>query len=283
MILAGLKYMRMMIAALLFFVSLFSPQPDSSPSLAGIAHVAFRVSDVVKSRDFYGALGFQQAFEFADAGKPPVSYIKINDRQFIELYGRTGDSQPTGLLHVCYEAADIESLWNEYVKRGLNPPPSHKFRAGNLLFLFRSPEGQVLEYTEYLPGSLHFEDRGKHLCDRRVSRHLMRAVIPVQNVSAEHIFYTSKLGFHDIAARNAVRMRLPGNSGDEIELEAAASQANPRIVFTVASLAQAAESLRSRSLTVEVGSGSVSVTDPDGVIILYTLEKSDSPGNSIRR
>src|SRR5271154_3382702 len=61
--------------------------PDSSPALAGIAHVAFRVTDVQKSREFYRTLGFEQAFEIADPGKPLVSYIKINDRQFIEFYG----------------------------------------------------------------------------------------------------------------------------------------------------------------------------------------------------
>src|SRR5690348_13951743 len=106
--------MRVTIPILLIAASTLSPQTDSSPALAGIAHVAFRVADVQKSRDFYRSLGFEQAFEFTDPGKPPVSYIKINDRQFIELYGRSSESQPTGLLHVCYEAPDIESLWNEY-------------------------------------------------------------------------------------------------------------------------------------------------------------------------
>jgi catechol 2,3-dioxygenase-like lactoylglutathione lyase family enzyme len=39
--------------------------------LAGIAHVAFRVTDVQKSRDFYRTLGFEQSFEFTDTGKSP--------------------------------------------------------------------------------------------------------------------------------------------------------------------------------------------------------------------
>ena len=265
--------MQTMIAVLLLALSLFSPQPDSSPALAGIAHVAFRVTDVQKSRDFYRTLGFEQSFEFTDPGKPPVSYIKINDHQFIELYGRAEGSLPTVLLHVCYEATDIESVWNEYVKHGLNPPHSRKARAGNLLFVLHDPEGQTLEYTQYLPGSLHFEDRGKHLSDRRVSQHLLRAVIPVQDVVAEHVFYTSKLGFQDVAAGETVGMRLPGNSRDEIELEAATPATNSFIVFTVADLARTADDLRSRSLTVKTGDDAVSVTDPDGVVILFTLER----------
>lgn len=265
--------MQTMIAVLLLALTLFSPQPDSSPALAGIAHVAFRVTDVQKSRDFYRALGFEQSFEFTDPGKPPVSYIKINDRQFIELYGRGSDSQLAGLLHLCYEATDIESVWNEYVNYGLNPPHSRKARAGNLLFVLHDPEGQTLEYTQYLPGSLHFEDRGKHLSDRRVSQHLMRAVIPVQDVVAEHAFYTSKLGFQDVAVSETVRLRLPGNSRDEIELEATTPATKPIIVFTAANLARAADDLRSRSLTVKTGDDAISVTDPDGVAILFTLER----------
>ncbi|MGC2530471.1 MAG: VOC family protein [Candidatus Acidiferrum sp.] len=270
--------MQKIIAALFISVSCLSARPDSSPALAGIAHVAFRVSDVEKSREFYRALGFEQAFEIKDPGKPEVSYIKINDHQFIELYGRANDSQPTGLLHVCYEAADIESLWNEYVKSGLNPPPGRKAHAGNLLFILHDPEGQTLECTQYLPGSLHSEDRGKHLSNRRVSQHLFRAVLPVRDVNAEHAFYTSRLGFQNVLSSGTIRMRLPGNSSDEIELEVSTPQTKPRIAFTVANLARTAETLRSRSFDVKAGSDSISITDPDGTVILFMLEKSSLSG-----
>jgi catechol 2,3-dioxygenase-like lactoylglutathione lyase family enzyme len=200
----------MTIRALLLVVFLTWRPTESSPALARIAHVVFRVNDVQKFRDFYAPLGFRQAFEFTDPGKPRVSYIKINDRQFIELYGSTDTSQPTGLLHVCYEATDIEALWNEYRMRGLDPPPARKARAGNVRFLFQDPEGQKVDHTQYLPGSLHSED-GKHLGNGRISQHLVRAVIAVQDARAEHLFYTAKLGFQDGGTSGAIRMRLPGN------------------------------------------------------------------------
>src|SRR6478609_1043573 len=88
----------------LLFVMQAAPAPKVSPNLAGIAHVAFHVTDVPKSREFYRSLGFEEAFAFKDPGKPPVSYVKVNDRQYIELYQRKDDSQPFGLMHVCYEA-----------------------------------------------------------------------------------------------------------------------------------------------------------------------------------
>jgi catechol 2,3-dioxygenase-like lactoylglutathione lyase family enzyme len=88
-----------------------------SPALVGIAHVAFRVSDLQKSRDFYSQLGFEQAFEFTDNGRTTVAFIKINDHQFIELYPRNNDAQPLGLMHICFEASDIEAVRSEYLKR----------------------------------------------------------------------------------------------------------------------------------------------------------------------
>ncbi|HMH08405.1 MAG TPA: VOC family protein, partial [Terriglobales bacterium] len=50
-----------------------------STDLTGIAHVALRVNDLQKSRVFYNTLGFEQAFEFTDAGKTSVAYIKVNE------------------------------------------------------------------------------------------------------------------------------------------------------------------------------------------------------------
>ena len=267
--------MRMTIPTLLLAGLLAWPPQESSPALAGIAHVAFGVRDVPKSREFYRALGFEEAFEFADPGLPLVSYIKINDRQFIELYGRAGDSRPTGLLHICYEATDIEALRKEYLRRGLDPPSSHKARAGNLLLAIRDPESHLLEYTQYLPGSVHFEDRGKHLGEHRISQQLMRVVVGAKDLQVESLFYTSKLAFEDIRAGGAIRLRLPGNSGEEVELEAATKETKPRIFFNVPSLARAADELRSQAILVKTDKESVSVTDPDGSEIVLVPEKSE--------
>src|SRR5450432_470854 len=130
-------------------------------ALGGIAHVAFRVADLAASETFYQGLGFEQAFRFDDAGTTAVAFRKINDHQFIELYPRTSGGQPLGLMQICFEAGDIEALRSEYLKRNLEPTDVNKARAGNLLFSMHDPEGHVLEYLQYLPGSLHFEDRGR--------------------------------------------------------------------------------------------------------------------------
>jgi len=240
--------------------------------LAGIAHVAFRVRDYEKSRTFYQKLGFGQAFEFADPGKPSVSFIKINDHQFIELYEGGKDSQP-GLMHICFETSDIESLRRMYLNHGLQPTETKKFRAGNLLFTMHDPEGQLLEYTQYLPGSLHSLDQGKHLGQHRISEHLLQSSTPAQNAAAELAYYTSTLGFESNSASN--ELSLPGKSGDSIEIQSKAEASKPRIVFTVKDLQKAGHDLRSRGLKVQKQRKAVSIVDPDGTLIVLTSQRGD--------
>jgi catechol 2,3-dioxygenase-like lactoylglutathione lyase family enzyme len=262
--------MRLRLAALLLFLFFVTPAQEPTPALAGIAHVAFRVRDVAKSRDFYHALGFEEAFSFNDPGKPPVSYVKVNDRQFIELYGRADDTQPLGLMHVCYEAADIQSVWSEYAKRGIDSPQPRKARAGNLLFVFRDPENQVIEFTQYLPGSLHFEDRGKHLGEHRISQELVSAAVPVRDLASEVVFYKEKLAFEKSAEENT--LKLSGMSGHKLQL--ASSDSAARITFVISDLAATSAELRRRSLNVTEAKDSVTVTDPDGNIVDFVRSKN---------
>src|SRR5215469_3422778 len=259
----GLRLLLILLVALLV-----PPDSKPSPELAGIAHVAFRVSDVAKSREFYQKLGFQQSFEFNDPGKPPVSYMKVNDRQFIELYQRNHESQALGLMHVCYEASDIATLQKEYVSRGVNAPEPRKAPAGNMLMVFRDPEDQTVEFTQYMPGSLHFEDRGKHLAEPRVGSHLARATIAVRNLPEERSFYVGKLAFEDLGEKGTVRLRLPGPSGDEIELDSS-SPAKTQIALSVPNAEGAADELRRRGLAVQKDREGVAVTDPDGAVVIF--------------
>jgi catechol 2,3-dioxygenase-like lactoylglutathione lyase family enzyme len=241
--------------------------------LLGIAHVAFRVGDYQKSRGFYETLGFEQAFEFADPGKPRVSFMKINDHQFIELYEGSDDSQ-TGLMHICFETSDIESLRRAYAKAGLQPTEIKKIRAGNLLFVMHDPERQLLEYTQYMPGSLHSLDKGKHLGERRISEHLVQSSTPAQDFATELAFYTSKLGFRP-AASGEGELRLPGKSGARIELLAKPAGNKPRIVFTVNNLSRTARDLRSRGLELQKQGKDVYTADPDGTLLVFTARRGD--------
>jgi catechol 2,3-dioxygenase-like lactoylglutathione lyase family enzyme len=256
---------------LIFLLSVLYRVPSQAQNLdlSGIAHVAFRVGNYEDSRRFYEALGFEQAFEFADPGKPRQSFIKVNDRQFLELYEKSADSKP-GFMHICFETSDIESLHSAYAKLGVAPTEVRKFHAGNLLFVVHDPGGQLVEYTQYLPGSLHSTDRGKHLGSSRISERLVESATPAPDPSAEHDYY-AKLGFQPIGGNTL--LRLPGTSGQEIELQSHAGSP-PKIAFAVDNVKHAQKTLRQRKIKFEKHGASIDLTDPDGNIVMLTAAKA---------
>src|SRR5271155_612647 len=138
-------------------------------NLAGIAHVAFRVSDLTRSKIFYQKLGFEQAFVTTKDGKTTESFLKVNDHQFIEIYPQQDPSQSIGFMHLCFESTDLAELNHAYLSRSLTPTPVKRAGAGNLLFTMVGPEQQNIEYTQYMPGSLHSKDKGQHLGASRLS------------------------------------------------------------------------------------------------------------------
>src|ERR1700729_3204429 len=204
-------------------------------NLAGIAHVALRVSDLTRSRIFYQKLGFQQAFVSTKDGKTTESFLKVNDRQFIELYPQEDPSQSIGFMHVCFEATDLEALNRSYLGRSLTPTPVKRAGAGNLLFTMVGPEEQNIEYTQYMPGSLHSKDQGQHLGADRISKEIWGVGLRMEDPVAARTFYEQQMGFHE--SRNALEpglipLLLPGTSGQVVEITPGADQ----ILFAVPSV-----------------------------------------------
>lgn len=254
--------------ATFFIVCMAAYAAPQSSNLAGIAHVALRVADLEKSRAFYEKLGFEQAFQFHEAGKVSQEFIKINDRQFIELYPRTQGDQSIGLMHVCYESDKIDEVRAACLKQGLTSTEVKKARAGNLLFVLHDREAGVVEYTQYLPGSLHSEDRGKHLGERRISNHLETVTIPVKDVTSEAAFYIDKLGFHERRSSAARALLIPGST-DGIILVSSADQNRARLGFAIASFKPARSYLRAAGLNGRRAHHSIVVDDPDGNEIVF--------------
>ena len=237
------------------------------PPLKGVAHVALRVADVAKSREFYRVLGWEQAFEFNDDKGTTTSYVKVNDRQFIELYRRSNPTDAIGLMHLCMEGGDLEAVAAFYQKAGVTTTDRRKARAGNLLFNIRDAEGNLIEYTQYLPGSLHTNETGKHVLAERLSDHLIRASLPVKSLAAESAFFIGKLGFIDLGNG---RLGAPGASGEQIQLEATTAEWRPRLVFAVTDVKRTADELKKRGVPVEMSGDSVVVRDPDGAILVFS-------------
>jgi catechol 2,3-dioxygenase-like lactoylglutathione lyase family enzyme len=254
----------------LFGASLCGAQPANQ---SGIAHVAFRVASLEASRAFYNKLGFEQFFEVKQGDRTTQAFLKVNDHQFIELYPQTDPPQPLGLMHVCYESGNLEALRAEYVKRGLTVSEVRKAGAGNLLMTMKDPEGQTIEYTQYMPGSRHFEDRGKHLGAKRVALLMVGATSPARDAAAIRTFYLEKLGFTEINHGSPARLRMPGDSGQELDIAAGSAEVKPGIQFGVADVKHTAEVISSLGLAAQATPANnptlVTIADPDGAVIAF--------------
>ncbi len=241
-----------------------SPTP---PPLAGIAHVAVRVQNLDAAREFYEKLGFEEAFSLSKDGVVYESFIKINDRQFLELYPVSATDTKVGFLHLCFEGADLEAINEDYRSRGLTPKPVRKAGAGNLLFTMVGPEDQNIEYTQYMPGSLHSNDQGKHLGEDRIADKLVSVSLAMHDPMAARDFYINQLNFKPIAGDQMV-LHMPGASGQEVQIAASSLGAKARFALQTENLNKAARHLHKEQIPTLKSNSGLSITDPDGNIVL---------------
>jgi catechol 2,3-dioxygenase-like lactoylglutathione lyase family enzyme len=129
--------------------------------LTSIAHVAFHVSDMQKSLDFYcGLLGLTKAFELHDKeDRPWIVYLKVCDMQFIELFhGGEGTVKPlskqTGYHHFCFSVDDMHAFADMLHKRGLFLDKSPRLGGDkNLQLWITDPDGVAIEIMQMSPDS----------------------------------------------------------------------------------------------------------------------------------
>jgi catechol 2,3-dioxygenase-like lactoylglutathione lyase family enzyme len=227
-------------------------------TLAGIAHVAIRVSDLARSRTFYHVLGFQEAFALSKDGVTTEVFFKVNDHQFIEIYPPQAGATP-GFMHLCFESDDLASLYKAYIAR-------------NLLFTMTGPEQQNIEYTQYMPGSLHSNDKGKHLGFELISNEIWGVGLRMDDPVAARTFYEQNLGFHEAPKPlepGLIPLLLPGDSGQVILI----TPGPESILFAVESLRHAATQLEALGFKPEKKGSTLTVKDPDGVQLIFAITK----------
>jgi catechol 2,3-dioxygenase-like lactoylglutathione lyase family enzyme len=231
--------------------------------ITGIAHVAYRVSDLDKELAFLQKLGYQESFAFTANGKTTEVFVKVNDRQFLEVYPQTNPSQPLGWMHVCYESDDINALVTALTARGLNPRPVSKAGAGNLISSLRDPDGRTTEFTQYMPGSRHTLDKGMHLGENRISGALLGFVLPVTGLDADRQFYKN-LGFNVVDSRGGFLVTAPADANLHIEIHTAGAGDQPQTLFPLPDARKAANDLHKRGIDASRKKKIVVVHDPDG-------------------
>lgn len=248
--------------------------PDAAP-FVGLAHTAIRVKDMAASQAFYEKLGFERAFSAEKDGVVTQAFYKINDREFLEIYPRPGggdpSKEPIGFMHLCFEGKDLEGLRAQYVNLGLQPHALKKAGMGNLLFTMDGPEGQNIEYTQYMVDSKHTLDRGKHLGVRRISEEMFGVALPMRDLPSAMGFYRQRLGFGTLAGRADVLV-IPGST-EEIYLFSSDSDARSRTYFAVADVGKTAGELKRRGVAVKRGKGETRATDPDGNLLIFRSDR----------
>jgi catechol 2,3-dioxygenase-like lactoylglutathione lyase family enzyme len=193
--------MRYILAAVLVMSSLHAQTQTNvpRPHLPGLAHVAFRVSDMPRTLAFYeNLLGYQEPFSLnSDNGKPTISFIKVNDLQYVELF--PGDARSQGQLdHFALYTDDLTAM-RAYLSAQKVPivEDIHQGRIGNSFLTIRDPDGHPVEILQYSKTSLTARSQGKFMPTSRVSSHITHVGILVSSVGSAMKFYRDMLGFRE--------------------------------------------------------------------------------------
>ncbi len=175
------------------------PSLDELPVM-GIANVTFKVTDLNKARAFYtGVLGLAEAFDIKDkSGKVTSAYFKFNDDQYVEIVPTLKPGELNREERIVFESTDLNKLHSMYESRGLSPSPIHQGPDGNPVFRVVSPEGNHLDFLQYVDGSQQAKVRGKFLSPDRVSTHIWHAGVMTKDPTLSGPFYREKLGFTNL-------------------------------------------------------------------------------------
>jgi catechol 2,3-dioxygenase-like lactoylglutathione lyase family enzyme len=252
-----------------------SAQAAQTNQITGIAHIAYRASDLDKEVAFLAKLGYQQSFAFTNAaGKTSEVFVKVNDRQFIEVYPQANPPEPLGWMHVCYESDDLNGLFAALTAHGLKPTEVRKAGAGNMLTTMKDPEDRVTEFTQYMPGSRHTLDKGLHLGEHRISEEMLGFSLPVPDLEAAKKFYVSGMGFEARNGRQGLRMTLANVPGLRVQIQTAATGVTPQTIFRVADTAKATDQLKAAGLAPRQEGNRVLVNDPDGNVFAFIAPRA---------
>jgi lactoylglutathione lyase len=133
---------------------------EVNPMFKRLGHAAFNTVDMDKSLHFYcDILGLKKLFELKDdKDQPWIVYLKIVDKQFIELFynAKQGVDNNTstvkGYNHLCLEVNDIEEIANHLKNKGITldvEPMQGKDL--NYQCWVKDPDGNRIEFMQLHP------------------------------------------------------------------------------------------------------------------------------------
>ena len=205
--------------------------PVQRPRITGISHVGYFVSDLPKAIFFWhDFLGYDEAYTLpkVDSNEVRIAFIKINDRQHIELFNEPPADPSIGprnmMSHLCFTVSDIEQMRAYLRSRGYNVSPGGgKTQAGDYAFEIKDPNGMKIEFAQSLPSGMEMQSAGKFLPATRISPRIYHAGYTVGNAEKTTDFY-KMLGFSETWRGGAnpkelswINMKVPDGE-DYVEL-----------------------------------------------------------------
>src|SRR5437588_9407484 len=154
--------------------------------------ILFLLDSVAFSKDF---LGFAAPFSVSNNdGSLHLSWIKINDRQTIELFPEK-EAGTDRLNHIALETKDAPGMRDYLASQGVKVPEKvDKGRIRNLNFNVPDPDGHTVEIVQYAPDGWTMREKGNFLPETRISKRLMHVGVLVGDLDAALKFYGDILG-----------------------------------------------------------------------------------------
>jgi len=272
-----------------------SPAPQR-PRITGISHGGYFVNDLPKALVFWhDLLGFDESYDLKKPNSETetrIAFIKINDRQHIELFNEPPTAPPNHLSHICFTVDDIAAMRAYLRAKGIDVPaakvPPAKTRTGDYAFEIKDPDGTLVEFVQTLPTGLEAQAAGKFQPASRVSGHIYHLGFLVGNSQKSVDFYHDILGFQETwrGASNPgelswINMRVPDGT-DYVEFMLYSKPPTPgdfggknHIALDVPDLAKAVAAIEARPAfktygrTIEIhlgknGKRQANLYDPDG-------------------
>jgi catechol 2,3-dioxygenase-like lactoylglutathione lyase family enzyme len=192
------------LAFVVLTTSLSAQVRPQRPKILGIAHVAIDERNPEEARAFYqDLLGFAIPFSLKHPdGSSWISYVKINDEQYLELF--TGNLDNRGEFnHFALYTDDLADM-QQYLSahRVKIVEPMHVGHTRNSFLAIQDPEGHLIEIVQYQPGSWTDAAKGKFLLSPRVASRISSLGLLVYGVPPVVSFYENTLGFREVRLAN---------------------------------------------------------------------------------
>lgn len=280
---------RTLLLAAALLLPLSTPA-QTRPKITGISHGAYFVSDLPAAlRFWHDLLGYDVPYTLPklNTSETRIAFVKINDRQHIELFTDPSPDPRSHLSHIAFNVENAEAMRRYLRAQGIDTPADvTTTRAGDRAFEIKDPDSNLIEFVETLPAGREAQAAGKFLPATRISPAIYHLGFLVGNSQRSLDFYGRILGFQETWRGSPrpdqlawINMRVPDGT-DYVEFMLYAGEPTDfggknHVSLVVPDINKAVETLKSRPVfagynhPVEIHTGinqkhQVNLYDPDG-------------------